>query len=116
MILLLQTFSECNASPLQRLQGRLSIWLGHCDDDDDDDEYFDDYDDFYDHGNTDDDNYDYFDVVAGVITNFQLDEETLRDILTKVFPSGGRSLFTFTFLFITYVIHICNICIYVIYV
>ena len=50
----------------------------------------------------DDDNDDYFDVVAGVITNLQLDEETLRDILTKVFPSGGRSLFTFTFLFITY--------------
>ena len=41
IILLLQTFSECNASPLQRLQGRLSIWLGHCDDDD----YLYDYDD-----------------------------------------------------------------------
>ena len=51
----------------------------------------------------DDDNDDYFDVVAGVITNLQLDEETLRDILTKVFPSGGRSLFTFTFLLIIYV-------------
>ena len=59
--------------------------------------------DFYDHDYTDDDNYDYFDVVAGVITNLQLDEETLRDILTKVFPSGGRSLFTFTFLLIIYV-------------
>ena len=66
-------------------------------------EYFDECDDLYYHDYTDDENYDYFDVVAGVITNLQLDEETLRDILTKVFPSGGRSLFTFTFLFITYV-------------
>ena len=49
--------------------------------------------DYHDVDDENDDDHDQVDVddENGVSVNLQLDEETLRQILTKVFPSGGRS-------------------------
>ena len=52
--------------------------------------WFGDYRDVYDENGDENDKVD-VDDENSVTVNLQLDEETLRQILTKVFPSGGRS-------------------------